>query len=146
MICFCAPQFRFRFQLHGLFGLNLQMDDGPVRIHPDARDALASLDLNFTGFQLQGLRKGGGRDERIRPQPDAHPSQLEQLPVLAPGVRFREQQDNIPVLPCPRVQRHVSVANRHGVVLICAGGIPRHIIRRRELVFLRGQNHRPQHR
>ncbi len=52
VIGFCAPQFRFSFQLHGFLGLDFQMDDGLVRIHPEARDALAALDLNFAGFQF----------------------------------------------------------------------------------------------
>jgi len=52
MIRSCPPRLCLCFQLIRLFGLNFQMDNRMICIHPNSRDVLAALDLNFTGFPV----------------------------------------------------------------------------------------------
>ncbi len=113
VIRFGAPDLGFRLKLHGLFGLDFQMDSGVVCVNPDIRNVLASLDRNLARFQFQCLRYGIRGDEWIGGELDAHPPQFEQLSVLAPSIRFRHQQDDVPVLLGPDVKRDVSVADGH---------------------------------
>ena len=138
VIPFGAPHFGLGFHLYRLRGVQLDMDDRVICIHPDARTVIAGLELNFAGFELQGLGEGRGCGEGIGCEADADASQFEQLAVFAPSIGFGEEENEITVLLGPDVQREVAVAEGHGVIFVGAEGGPRHVVGGREMVLLRG--------
>jgi hypothetical protein len=123
----CPPNLQGGLHLQKLIGMDLDMRDRMVGIHPDADRRGAGCQHDLTGFQLQHLGKTR-TGEGIRIELDSHPAWFQEFPILTPGIILADQKNDVAVLFRPDVQADVAIAQRHRVVFVFAETRPRHII------------------
>jgi len=138
----CPPDLDERggFERRGAVGGD--MDDGMMRVHPEAdgqgpmvdrrrpRSRLVACgDFNAPLVELEFLAEDPAWRNRIRLEADAQLPDLDEAGIVIPGVGLADVEVQFALLGHPGVERDVTVAQRHRPVMIHAGRIPHDVER-----------------